>query len=36
MIIEERDILAMASVRGKAAKWYYEAKNSDLECEGAE
>jgi hypothetical protein len=24
----------MASIRGEEAKWYYEAKNSDLECEG--
>ena len=36
MIIEERGSLAVASVRGGVAKWYYEAKNSDLECEGAE
>ena len=35
MIIEERGSLAVASVRGRAAKWYYEAKNSVLECEGA-
>jgi hypothetical protein len=36
MIIEKRGSLVMASVRGGAAKWYYEAKNSNLECEGAE
>jgi hypothetical protein len=36
MIIKVRDNLAMASIRGGAAKRYNEAKNSDLECEGAE
>jgi hypothetical protein len=36
MIIEERGSLAVTSVRGGAIKWYYEAKNSVLECEGAE
>jgi hypothetical protein len=36
MIIEKRGSLVMASIRGGAAKWYYEAKNSNLECEGAE
>jgi hypothetical protein len=36
MIIKERGNLAVVSVRGGAAKWFYEAKNSDLECEGAE
>jgi hypothetical protein len=35
MIIEEMGSLVVASVRGGAAKRYYEAKNSDLECEGA-
>jgi hypothetical protein len=36
MIIEEKGNLAVVSVKGGVAKWYYEAKNSDLECEGVE
>jgi hypothetical protein len=37
MIIDERGNLAVASVRGGGAvKWYYKAKNSVLECKGAE
>jgi hypothetical protein len=36
MIIEERGSLAVANVRGGAVKWYYEAKNSVLECEVVE
>jgi hypothetical protein len=36
MTIEERGSLAMVSARGGAAKWFNEAKNSDLECEGVE
>ena len=36
MIIEERGSLAVESIRGGAVKWDYEAKNSVLECAGAE